>query len=264
MFQKPYPVAFLIPLLAFAVVACASGADEGISNAFELNMRPNEGISNAFDMSMRPDEGISGPFELNTEPCTYYKDLFDTEWEGLKSQLSLGPEPVDIDEDGLPEQWALRLVALILCGDSIPYALTRDQVYAAYTQNLLALEQETPAVQPYKDVLAALLLMGTDLRHYFITRLGLTGSYTVFTVGGKTNAKSPNEPFSGAGDIDHDGFTNAEEYAAVVSGGGTIEDFEQVALYWPGAGPLPVAGVAALAALLGLIAIGGARSMRKK
>ena len=125
-------------------------------------------------------------------------------------------------------------------------------------QNLLELEQEAPSIQPFKEVLAALLLMGTDLRHEFITRLGLTGSYTVFSQG-KTNGKSPHEPFSGAGDIDGDGITNADEYGAVVSYGGSIDTFAQVALYWPGAGPLPVAGVIGLGALASVIALVGAR-----
>ena len=91
----------------------------------------------------------------------------------------------------------------------------------------------------------------------FITRHGLTRSYTVFSQG-KTNGKSPHEPFSGAGDIDGDGITNADEYAAVVSGGGSIDTFAQVALYWPGSGPLPVAGIIGLGALASVIALAGA------
>ena len=74
--------------------------------------------------------------------------------ERLITHLSLGPEPVDVDGDGLPEQWAFRLVALILCEDRWPYQLVHDQVYAANMQNLLELEQEAPSIQPYKEVLA--------------------------------------------------------------------------------------------------------------
>jgi hypothetical protein len=195
--------------------------------------------------------------------CSYYKDLFDQEWDDLKAHLSLGPEPVDVDSDGLPELWALRLVALILCEDRWPYQLVHDEVYGAYVQNLLELEQETPSIQPYKEVLAALLLMGTDLRQEFIARLGLTGSYTVFWQG-KTNGKSPNEPFSGAGDIDGDGITNAGEYAAVVSRGGSIDTFAQAALYWPGAERMPVAGIVGLGALASVIALAGARRARRR
>jgi len=195
--------------------------------------------------------------------CPYYKDVFDDQWNKLKAPLSLGSEPIDVDADGLPEQWALRLVALILCEDRWPYQLIHDEVYDAYTQNLLTLEQESSSVQPYKDVLAALLLISADLKQYFITELGLSGSYTVFSDGGKINAKSPSEPFSGTGDIDDDGITNADEYTAVATGGGSIETFAQMALYWNGAGPLPVAGLVGMAILLGLIAIGGVTRTRR-
>jgi hypothetical protein len=42
--------------------------------------------------------------------------------------------------------------------------------------------------------------------------------------------KSPNEPFSGSGDLDGDGWTNADEYNGVLSWGGDGEDFLQSAL----------------------------------
>ncbi len=124
-------------------------------------------------------------------------------------------------------------MALILCDASWPYQLVHEEVYAAYAQNLLALEQEGSAVQPYKEVLAALLLMGMDLRNYFILEFGLTGSYTVFFEG-KDVDKAPNEPFSGAGDLDGDGLSNTEEYDLVVGSGGSIEDFARSALYRQG------------------------------
>ena len=186
-----------------------------------------------------------------------YRELFDDQWNDLNTLLHLGLEPVDADHDGLPEQWALRLVAVVLGDIRYPY---HNAVADAYAQNLVALAAEAPSVQPYKDVLAALLLMSVDLRQYFTSSLGLTGSYTVVT----GNGKSPNEPLSGAGDIDRDGITNADEYAAVLTAGGSMEDFVQSALYWQGAGALPVAGLAGLGALLGLITITGIRTMRKK
>ena len=151
---------------------------------------------------------------------------------------------VDVDEDGLPELWALRLTALLLCTEN-PWNAT---AYAVYAPNLAELEAEAPGVQGYREVLAALLGMSQDLQDYFVSRLGLTGDYVVFQDPGKT----PNEPLSGQGDLDRDGLSNAQEYAAVVASGGSIEDFAQMALFWQGAGAMPVAG------LLGIIALGGA------
>ena len=65
------------------------------------------------------------------------------------------------------------------------------------------------------------------------------------------------------GDIDGDGITNADEYAAVVSGGGSIDTFAQVALYSNGAEPLPVAGNIGLGALASVIALAGVRRARR-
>jgi hypothetical protein len=63
--------------------------------------------------------------------------------------------------------------------------------------------------------------------------------------------------------IEGDGIMNADEYAAVVSYGGSIDTFAQVALYWPGAGPLPVPGIIGLGALASVIALAGVRRVRR-
>lgn len=68
---------------------------------------------------------------------------------------------------------------------------------------------------------------------------------------------------SGAGDIDGDDISNANEYAAVVSYGGSIDTFAQVALYWDGPGPLPVAGIVGLGALASVIALVGVRKVKR-
>ena len=187
--------------------------------------------------------GIADFWERESN-CAYYRDAFEEQWADLRADLGLGAEPVDVDEDGLPELWALRLTALLLCTEN-PWNAT---AYAVYAPNLAELEAEAPGVQGYREVLAALLGMSQDLQDYFVSRLGLTGDYVVFQDPGKT----PNEPLSGQGDLDRDGLSNAQEYAAVVASGGSIEDFAQMALFWQGAGAMPVAG------LLGIIALGGA------
>ena len=189
MLQKPYRLAFPILLLAFVGVACACGADEGISNVFELNMRPNEGISNAFDMSMRPDEGISGPFELNTLQCEY-TGLFNNEvtetppgqgpmFAGLLPVMSqpiadlfyvIGYETwrdYDIEYleevldhtrempgDGLPDRFQMALVEYALCHPTSPY---HDEALAGFLTNRATFISDIEDLQASFPDLASLL-----------------------------------------------------------------------------------------------------------
>ena len=193
--------------------------------------------------------------DFTVKDCAYYRELFDGQWSDLSSDYGLDP---DVDGDGLPEQLALRLVAVVLCDDLYPY---HDDVYEAYTHNLHELDNEGPAIEPYKECLAALLLIGMDVRDFFIAELGLTEIYDVFTDSGKL----PNEPFSGTGDLDEDGYSNAEEWAQVCSWGGTIDDFVNAATNseWSGE-PVPVAGGLGLA-LAALACAGiGARALTRK
>lgn len=96
--------------------------------------------------------------------------------------------------------------------------------------------------------------MSANTQNYLIQQLHLTGRYyyVVFTEG-----KSPNKRLSGEGDLDHDGITNAEEYEALLSEGGSIDDFVEVAMYRQGAGALPGASGLATAALTTFMALAG-------
>lgn len=80
--------------------------------------------------------------------------------------------------------------------------------------------------------------------------------------------KLANEPVSGAGDYNDDGFTNAEVAAAVIDAGGDEDDFIAGATgdfgpFWPGNPNLPV-GVAVLGGLIGALAVGGAAAIRRR
>ncbi len=176
---------------------------------------------------------------------------FDTEWATLCDLVALSPDSADLNGDGLPERWALRLIQAVLDSATAPF---HEAACTAYIDNFMELSGEPdPVVQQNRECIAALLMMGADIRDYATTRFGLTGVYHVVE----------GEPFSGTADIDHDRMTNAQECAAVVAWGGTIDTFPEMALHTSGAGPVPVAGVAGLGVLLGLMAIIGARKMRR-
>ena len=168
-----------------------------------------------------------------TVPGLRTPDMFDAQWNALVSAYALAS---DIDGDGLPEAWALRLVGAVLSSTEYPHAAAVD---AAYLANLSALETAPGALAPYREVLAALLLASDAVRDALVTELGLAGSYTVVTVG----VGPVSEPFSGAGDPDGDGATNAGEYAGMISWGGTIAQFPSFAFnaVWDGQAALPAA-----------------------
>jgi hypothetical protein len=96
-----------------------------------------------------------------------------------------------------------------------------------------------------------------------ITGLPSIEGYRVFGV-----AKAPSEPFSANGDLDNDGLTNLEEAAQVRAAGGGMELFVLAATnpvnLWPDNPAVPAGSMVGLCLLVGAIAFGGARIVRKK
>jgi hypothetical protein len=90
--------------------------------------------------------------------------------------------------------------------------------------------------------------------------------FAIYGVSGKTAS----EPFAGPGDYNVDGVTNAAVLADLNSvGAGTRPNFVMAAsgymTLWPGrAAGVPVAGLVGMALLAGVVALGGALSLRKK
>ena len=81
-------------------------------------------------------------------------------------------------------------------------------------------------------------------------------------------AKTAGEPFSAFGDFDGDGVTNGETYDIVMGNGGDVAGFVAAASgadpFYEGNPGLPATGLAGLALLSGLAALGGALAMRKQ
>lgn len=74
-------------------------------------------------------------------------------------------------------------------------------------------------------------------------------------------------PLSPLGDYDGDGITNLDAYNLVMDAGGDYEDFVAAAGggFWTTGNPdLPAVGLLGLAALVSVIAAGGAFVLRKK
>lgn len=168
-----------------------------------------------------------------------------------------GVDPIDMNGDGLPEALLFELVAWILADAQLPY---HDQVAEAYTTNRGVLG-DYPVMVPYRDCLAALILASEANILYLLANAGLPSEgYEVVRA-----AKSPTEPLSGEGDLDGDGYSNAEEYSNVLAAGGTDADFLEAVLnpLLHGGEQMPVAAWPGLALLLGLCGAAGVRVLRK-
>lgn len=161
----------------------------------------------------------------------------------------------DANMDGVIDRWQVGLISRVMCA---PGHHLYNQARAAYLFNLAVLQSEPnpsphtlPQLLVVKDMLAALLATSEDGRDYVTAALGLQGNYMVVTSG----AKTPTEPFSGAGDLDGDGTSNVEEFDNVIAMGGDFDDFLFSALSTTtnGSLPLPAHSRTGLGACVGMM-----------
>ncbi|MFC1736703.1 pre-peptidase C-terminal domain-containing protein, partial [Candidatus Hydrogenedentota bacterium] len=180
---------------------------------------------------------ISG--EAISSLCSY-KTLFINEWPLAAADFDLPDNDVFVPGHRIPERWGLAMVRNVLCDPQHPH---HDRTLSAYETNLLLLETEETSiyerVEPYKHVLAALLLVSDGRQAHFIDLLGLQNEYVVVRSsdgGGASYGSSSSAPaaiseeiFSDDGDLNGDGETNADTYDRIVLGGGSIEGFAEEA-----------------------------------
>jgi len=185
-----------------------------------------------------------------------YTRQFLEQWDALVEVLELGVEPIDLDADGVPERWILAVVAAILSNTDAPYRTYVVNEFV-YWQNMLASISLGP-LAPLRDCLAALAVVNPALLDTMILGPIDPGKDMVDPVG-----SSPPSPLAGDADLDGDGLTNSEEYHAVVANGGSMKVFVNAVLYWPGAGSLPVGGLAATGLLVGALAAAAVRRVRR-
>jgi hypothetical protein len=99
-----------------------------------------------------------------------------------------------------------------------------------------------------------------DLVEPFVAFVAAPG-FKIYGVGAKTLT----EPFSGLGDYNGDGVSNATVYSTLLRGGeGSRPIFVEVASGFAPYQAAPVAGMFGMALLAGVVALGGALSLRKK
>ncbi|HRK34531.1 MAG TPA: SBBP repeat-containing protein [Candidatus Hydrogenedentes bacterium] len=155
----------------------------------------------------------------------HYLALFEAEMEVLYDSISQDYQTADLDADGLPDLYQVGLVAYVLSVQTHPYS---NLVHSAYADAIASLQAETnydAQLQPFHHALAALMITSQDMADFWALQFTLSGVYTPFVI-----TKTADEPFSGAGDLDGDGVTNAEEYQNNESVGGTIESFMSAAV----------------------------------
>ena len=178
------------------------------------NDSDDDGIIDSVDPDVQPRYGDPVPldaFESNM-------DLFDAE-----APLLYGTQGLDyLTEDVygyFPARPWLGLVAWVLGEASHAHHETAS---IAYQTHLAALRGEwhydSPefggyAISDFEHVLAASMLISSEHRDYWVSKLSLNNDYAPFTVSG-TTSKSITYPFSPDGDLDGDGISNADEYEA--------------------------------------------------
>jgi YVTN family beta-propeller protein len=189
------------------------------------------------------DEIDAGNDPLNGEDapslCSTF-DLIETKYAALVKTYSLD---ADFDGDGVSELGALALVKASACDtDDESLGLSTN---AAYSLNLAAFNSEANAgeVSEYGQAIAVLMMISEETQSALTGILSdagvvLAADYSVVTCASMNSclpegnaARTATEPYSGTGDPDEDGLTNAEEFDEIVTvGGGTLQQFAASAL----------------------------------
>jgi hypothetical protein len=159
--------------------------------------------------------------ELHGGAAINMPEILAAQWTAMCGALG-GDSEIDMDQDGLPDRWMLELLAEVMFYSNMLY---HETAWDAYVHNLLAIDAQFPERTPYRECLAALLLMSNAMRDGLVGALGLEGDYLVVSTAGKTTE----EPFSGTGDFDGDGTTNLQEYLNTIGQGNSMYDFVHAA-----------------------------------
>jgi len=188
--------------------------------------------------------------------------------------------------DALPDAFQLALIENALCEYSyfwdeqcmIDNFLANKATFAEDVQDIAQVDPDLAVLGDYNNLFAGLLGTSAAMQNTIDAVIrdrtgGAIGlprllEYRVFGVDCGKGLKDAGEPFSGPGDLNGDGITNAETYALVVASGGTIETFVGAASgstpFWPGNPDLPVGGIAGLALLVGAALLGGHALLKRK
>ena len=141
-------------------------------------------------------------------------------------------DDVDIAGDGLPD-----IASFTLMNEALKQYDTEEAqaLLEGYEVNLdiINSEADVETLGNFRELIAAWMLMGEEtqvaLKDFLVSKgVVLTGDYVtvIFT----STSRGIDEPFSGLGDFDMDGFNNALEYANVLARGGTLDDFIAAAI----------------------------------
>jgi len=189
----------------------------------------------------------------------WYSQTFEQQWADIATELSLDLDE-DVNLDGLPERWALRLLAFVLSDYSFPY---RQGVCGLFYENIYQLTREAVPPEGRLECLAALMLSCEEVRTWVIGQYGLENPNWTYHLGNKAGS---DEIFSGQGDPDQDGLTNAEEYWNVYQQGGDIDDFAAAAMdpHRDGSEQMPVSSLWGLLLLCLALAAAGMTWARRR
>lgn len=184
------------------------------------------------------DAGRERPLRIDQSPCD---DATPIRTQVDAFQDAFAPAVEDLDADGLPEDASAALIVEAVCRDATMSlaAATLD----AYNANLAILDSEPePGVAlNLREGVAALMLIGVSAQDAVLGALAdggiaLQGEYLVVTCADPSNcvaeaagARAVAESFSGPGDLDGDGVTNAVEFQNVADRGGDLSVFVSVA-----------------------------------
>ena len=167
-------------------------------------------------------------------------------------------EGPDFDGDLLPEAATLALIQVAACTYIYESPSLIEATQTAFEINLHILEEESvsPAVDPYRELIAALMLSSAGMEDALVAALANNGEFlfgdyeNVSCIDGQCMPQPMAltslrdwylgfsdsvravavEPYSAKADLDGDGVTNLEEYLNTIANGGTIEDFALAAL----------------------------------
>ena len=124
---------------------------------------------------------VSAVAEITGEPACPALTLISAEGNALYPLLGeVGFHGADFDRNTLREKWEVTLIERVLCTETLPH---HADLRTAYQANLAALRAEThyaTDLQPYENLLAAVLLKSETSQKFFKEAMNLTGNYTVY------------------------------------------------------------------------------------